>query len=186
VCDNPNQAAHYHTLGPKLWPNRSLYALKYTFLWSPSKQLIVRTKETGKPIFFIIGHLYVSQVGPWQIIQGYSKRNINFQKFILQVLFNIWPRAIYRLKGELSKLFSHLTSTRCEPHVWRGRCKIDNPALPTLRITPLGRQICCVCTWHLAEIQIKTLRDFLSIRTQDMDLASVVFVKYFLKCILLF
>jgi hypothetical protein len=44
----------------------------------------------------------------------------------------IWWRAIYRLKGELSKLFSHLTGTRCEPQVWRGRCQIDNPTLPTL------------------------------------------------------
>jgi hypothetical protein len=65
-------------------------------------------------------------------IQGDSKRSINFQEFILQVLLNIWRRAIYRLKGELSKLFSHLTITRCELHVWRGRCKIDNPAVPTL------------------------------------------------------
>jgi hypothetical protein len=30
------------------------------------------------------------------------------------------------------KLFSYLTSTRCEPHVWRGRCQIDNPLLPAL------------------------------------------------------
>jgi hypothetical protein len=65
-------------------------------------------------------------------IQGYWKRSINFQEFILQVLLNIWRRAIYRLKGEHTKLFSHLTSTRCEPHMWRGRCQIDNPALPTL------------------------------------------------------
>jgi hypothetical protein len=61
-----------------------------------------------------------------ELIQGYSKRSINFQKLILHVLLGIWRRAIYRLKGELSKLFSHLTSAR------RGRCQIDNPALPTL------------------------------------------------------
>jgi hypothetical protein len=65
-------------------------------------------------------------------IQSYSKRRKHFQKFILQVLLNMWRCAIYRLKGELWKLFLHLTSTRCEPHVWRGRCQIDNPALPTL------------------------------------------------------
>jgi hypothetical protein len=58
-------------------------------------------------------------------IQGYSKRSINLQKFILQALLNIWRRAVYRLKGELSKLFSHLTSARCEPHVWHGRCQIE-------------------------------------------------------------
>jgi hypothetical protein len=40
-----------------------------------------------------------------------------FKKIILQVLLNIWRRAIYRLKGELSKLFSHFTNTRCESHV---------------------------------------------------------------------
>jgi hypothetical protein len=68
----------------------------------------------------------------WGIIQGYSRRSVPFQEFILQVLLNIWRRAIYRLKGELSKLFSHPTSTRCEPHMWRARCEIDNSALPTL------------------------------------------------------
>jgi hypothetical protein len=65
-------------------------------------------------------------------IQGYSKRSTHFQEFILQVLQNMRWSAICRLKGELSKLFSHLTSTRCEPHVCRGRCPIDNQALPTL------------------------------------------------------
>jgi hypothetical protein len=64
------------------------------------------------------------------LIQGCSKRSIHIQKFILQALLNIWFHSIYRLKGELSKLFSHLTNTRCEPHMWRGRCHIDNPALP--------------------------------------------------------
>jgi hypothetical protein len=93
-------------------------------------------------------------------IQGYSKRSIHFQKFILQVLLNIWRRAIYKLKGEFSKLCSHLTSTRYEPHVWRGRCKIDNIALSALHITPLGRQNYCVCTWHLAEIQTRTFERF--------------------------
>jgi hypothetical protein len=67
-----------------------------------------------------------------QLNTGLLKISIHFQEFILQVLLNIWRSAIYRLKEELSKLFSHLTSTRCEPHVWRGRCQIDNPALPTL------------------------------------------------------
>jgi hypothetical protein len=61
-----------------------------------------------------------------------KKRSRHFQKLILQVLLNIWRCAKNRLKGELSKLFSHLISTWCEPHVWRGRCQIDNPALPTL------------------------------------------------------
>jgi hypothetical protein len=44
-----------------------------------------------------------------------------------------------------------------------------------LNTTPLGRQNYCVRTWR--EIKIRTFRDFLSIRTQDTDLASVVFVK---------
>jgi hypothetical protein len=39
------------------------------------------------------------------------------KKCILQVLLNLWRRDIYRLKGELLKLFSHLTSTQCEPRV---------------------------------------------------------------------
>jgi hypothetical protein len=46
-----------------------------------------------------------------------KKRSINIQKFILQALLNVWRRAVYRLKGDLSNLFSLLTSTRCEPHV---------------------------------------------------------------------
>jgi hypothetical protein len=67
-----------------------------------------------------------------KLIQGYSERSIHFQKCIFQVPLHIWRCAIYRLKGELSKLFSNLTNTGCEPHVWRGRCQVDNPALPTL------------------------------------------------------
>jgi hypothetical protein len=59
----------------------------------------------------------VLKIRPRSSVQGYSKRSTHFQKIILQVLLNIWRRAIYRLKGELSTLFSHLTSTRCEPHV---------------------------------------------------------------------
>jgi hypothetical protein len=110
-------------------------------------------------------------------VQGYSKRSIHFKKIILLVLLNIWRRAVYRLKWELSKLFSHLTSTRCEPHVWRGRCEIDNPALPTLHILRLADRIiaCAPGTWR--EIRIRILSDFLSVRTQDMNLASVAFVK---------
>jgi hypothetical protein len=88
------------------------------------------------------------QLRPLLTIQGYSKRSIHFKKLILQILLDIWRRAIYRLKGDLSKLCSHLTSTRCD--VWRGRCQIENPVLPTLHITQLGRQNYCVRTWHLA------------------------------------
>jgi hypothetical protein len=112
------------------------------------------------------------------------KKEVYFQKCILQVLLNIWRRAIYRLKGELSKLFSHLTSTRYEPHVCRGRCQIDNPALPTLVAA-------CDSSHSLSDvplqiIDIRTLRDFLSIRTQRMDLASVVFVKYIFESVYFF
>jgi hypothetical protein len=129
--------------------------------------------------------LYSVQTGlafyTWYEIQGYSKRSIHFQKFVSQVLLNTWRRSIFRLKGELSKLFSRLTSTRCAPHVQRGRCQIDNPALRTL-----------VAACHslsdapLQIIDIRTLRDFLSIRTQDMDLASVVFVKLIFESVYFF
>jgi hypothetical protein len=64
------------------------------------------------------GFLYTEVINLlYIIIQGYSKRSIYFQKFISQVLLNIWRHVIYRLKGELCKLFSHLTSTGREPHV---------------------------------------------------------------------
>jgi hypothetical protein len=62
---------------------------------------------------------------------GLFKKKYTLQK-IFQVLLIIWWCAIYRLKGKLWKLFSHLTSTRYEPHMWHGRCQIDNSALPTL------------------------------------------------------
>jgi hypothetical protein len=75
------------------------------------------------PDFFLVTKLI------YRVIQ---KEYLHFQKFILQVLLDIGRHAIYRLKGELLKLFSHLKGTRCEPHVWCGRCQIDNPALPTL------------------------------------------------------
>jgi hypothetical protein len=43
---------------------------------------------------------------------------------------------------------------------------------------------CAPGTWR--EIQIRTLRNFLSIRTQDMDLAEVVFVKYIFESVYFF
>jgi hypothetical protein len=137
----------------------------------------VLTCETKKRLPKQLCFFLICRAAFKRYIQGCSKRSIHFQKFILQVLLNIWRRTICRLQGELSKLCSHLTITRCEPHVRRGRCQIDNPALLTLHVTPLGRQNYCVRTWHLVEIQIRTLRDFLSICTPDMGSASVVFVK---------
>jgi hypothetical protein len=53
-----------------------------------------------------------------------------------------------------------------------------------LSITPLGIQNYCVRTWR--ENQIRALRDFLSIRTQSMDLASAVFVKYIFESVYFF
>jgi hypothetical protein len=38
--------------------------------------------------------LFGCLTGP-RIIQGYSKRSVNFQKCILQVLLNMWRRAIF-------------------------------------------------------------------------------------------
>jgi hypothetical protein len=84
-------------------------------------------------------------------MQGYSKRRIHFQKCILQELLNIWRRAIYIYWRENSQvMFIPYNHSICEPHVWRGRWQTGNPALPTLHITPLGRQNYCVRTWHLA------------------------------------
>jgi hypothetical protein len=90
-------------------------------------------------ILFLILPLYVTFNNPYAIRWTTDishtwlfKKKYTLSKIILQVLLNIWRCAIYRLKGKFSKLFSHLTSTRCEPHVCRGRCQIDNPALPTL------------------------------------------------------
>jgi hypothetical protein len=107
-----------------------------------------------------------------KIVRGYSKRSIHFQKFILQVLLNIWWRAIYRLKGELSKLFSHLTSTRCEPHVADVKSIIQLFPHSLQHVT--GNSSHSLSDAWLQIIDIRTLRDFLSIHTQDMDLASVL------------
>jgi hypothetical protein len=46
------------------------------------------------------------------IIQGYSKRSIHFQKFILQKLLMLNPCPMYRLKGNLSK-FGFESPARC-------------------------------------------------------------------------
>jgi hypothetical protein len=114
-------------------------------------------------------------------IQGCSKRSIHFRKFILQVLLNTWRCAIYRLKGELSELFSHITSTRCEPHVWRGNVKSIIQLFTHSSQHVTGNSSHSLSDAPLQTIDIRTLRDFLSIRTQDMTLASVFFLNKFLE-----
>jgi hypothetical protein len=121
-----------------------------------------------------------------RIIQGYSKRNTHFQKFILQVLLNIWRRAKNRLKGELSKSFLHLTSTRCEPHVWCGTCQIEIQLFPHSSQHVTGNSSHSLSDAPLQIINIKNLRDFLSIRTQDGDLTSVVLVKSIFESVYFF
>jgi hypothetical protein len=99
---------------------------------------------------------------------------------------NIWRCAMYRLKGELSMLFSHLTITRCEPHVWRGRYQIDNTALPTV-VAVCHREQQPQPQWCSAsDHRYQNFERFLSIHTQDMNLTSVVFVKYIFECVYFF
>jgi hypothetical protein len=94
-------------------------------------QLMAASQPTDEKAMEIVGYLFyyiLSLLIPWVLVvtcsvQGCSKKRQHFQKFIFQVLLNIWRRAICRLKWEISKLFSHLTSTRCERHVWRGSVK---------------------------------------------------------------
>jgi hypothetical protein len=66
--------------------------------------------------------------GKYRVVQKelYTFKNVFYKYYWTygDLLYTDWT--------ELSKLFPHLTSTRCEPHVWRGRYQIDNPALPTL------------------------------------------------------
>jgi hypothetical protein len=66
-------------------------------------------------------------------IQGYSKRNIHFQKFILQVLLSIWRSAFFFLdEGRtLKDIFTPYKHSMWAPRVTR-QCQIDDPALPTL------------------------------------------------------
>jgi hypothetical protein len=77
------------------------------------------------------------------IVQGYSKRSIYFQEFILQVLLNIWRHAIYT-----ENVVAHSTLTLS----WQITAqKAFSCALAAiLNIKPLGIQNFCVRTWHLA------------------------------------
>jgi hypothetical protein len=146
--------------------------------WSqPGKKKVCRLWKysTGKllnnPCILCIAVFLIRRSG--NIIQGYSERSIHFKKCISQVLLNMWRCAIYGLKRELSQLFSRLTSTRCEPHVWS-----------IIQFFPHSSRHVTGNSSHnfsdapLQIIDIRTSRDFLSIRTQDMDLTSVVFVKW--------
>jgi hypothetical protein len=110
-------------------------------------------------------------------VQGYSKRSIHFQKFILQVPLNIWRRAIYRLKGELSKLFSTSQALDVSPTCNAADVKSIIQLFPHSSQHVTGNSGHSLSDALLQIINIRSLRDFLSIRTQDMDLASVVFVK---------
>jgi hypothetical protein len=117
---SPSQGLYLHstTQHRKTWTN--IHALSGIRTHDPSNQPAkthasnLTTTVTGSlsppPPLSLSLYIYI-------YTHGYSKISIHFQEFILQVLLNIRRRAIYRLKGELSKLFSHLTSTRCEPHV---------------------------------------------------------------------
>jgi hypothetical protein len=110
-------------------------------------------------------------------IQGYSKRSIHFQKFLLQVPLNIWRRAFFDWKEKSRSYFHTLqaldVSLTCDA--------VDVKSI--IQLFPHSSQHVTGNSSHslsdapLQIIFIRTLRDFLSIRAQDMDLASVVFVK---------
>jgi hypothetical protein len=121
-------------------------------------------------------------------IQSYSKKKYALSKiYFTSTIEHMATCYIYILKGKPSKLLSHLTSTRCEPHVWRGRCQIDNPTLRTLHITPLGRQNYCARAWHLARDSNQNFEIFPFHPYREHGFSVISFCKVnFWKCMLLF
>jgi hypothetical protein len=106
---------------------------------------------------------------------GLFKKNYTLSK-ILQVLLNIWRLAIYRLKGELC--YFHTLQALDESHT----CDVAD-VKSIIQLFPHSSQHVTSNSSHslsdapLQIIDIRILRDLLSIRTQGMDLTSVVFVK---------
>jgi hypothetical protein len=111
------------------------------------------------------------------LIQGYSKSSIHFQKCILQVILNIWQRAIYRLKGERWSYFHTLQALNVSPACDASDVKSIIQLFPNSSQHVTGNSRHILSDTPLQIIDIRTLRDFLSIRTQDMDFGSVVSVK---------
>jgi hypothetical protein len=122
------------------------------------------------------------------IIQGYSKRSINFQKFILQVLLNIWRRAVcvcvcvciyiyIDWRENFQRYFHTLQTLDVSPTCDAADVKLIIQLFPHSSQHVTGNSGHSLSDAPLQIIDIRTLRHFLSIRTQDMDLVSVVFVK---------
>jgi hypothetical protein len=81
------------------------------------------------------------------------------------------------LKGELSKLYSHLKAPDVSPTCDAADVKSIIQLFPHSSQHVTGNSSHSLNDPPLQIIDIRTLRDFLYIRTQDMDLASAVFVK---------
>jgi hypothetical protein len=107
-------------------------------------------------------------------IQGYSKRSIHFQKFILQ-FYRTYGDVLYIDWRENSQSYFHtLQALDVSPTCDAADVK------PIIQLFPHSSQHVTGNSSHslsdapLQIIDIRTLRYFLSIRTPDMDLASVV------------
>jgi hypothetical protein len=107
-------------------------------------------------------------------IQGYSKGSINFQKFILQVLLGIWLDWRENSQSYVHTLQALDVNPTCDVTYVKSIIQL----FPHSSQHVTGNSSHSLSDAPLQITDIRTLRDFLSIRTQDIDLASVVFVKF--------
>jgi hypothetical protein len=117
----------------------------------------------------------IQKVGSkYRVIQ---KEVYTFKKFILQVLMNVWRRAIKGGRENSQSYFHTLQALDVSPTCDAADVKSIIQLFPHLLQHVTGNSSHSLSDAPLQIIDIRTLRDFLSISTQDMDLASVVFVK---------
>jgi hypothetical protein len=174
----------YRVIKKEVYTFKNLF---YKYYWTYGDVLYIHWRENSVSYFHTLQTLDVNptcdvtdaksiiQLFPYssQYVTGNSSHSLSDAP--LQIIESVGNGGTNTASRSPTKKESHdVRSGDLGGHL--SKCRSFSCALVAiLKITPLGRQNYCVRTWR--EIQIRTLSDLLSIRIQDMDLASVVFVK---------
>jgi hypothetical protein len=171
-------------LSPETGP---LYRLFVVSL-SPTRHVGIVPQIEPRPLSSIPFPIHYSLISlSFDAKQDYSKRSIHFQNLFYKyywtygdVLYIDWRKKSHSYFHTLQALGA---SRMCDA----ADVKSTIQFFPHSSQHVTGNSSHSLSDASLQIIDIRTLRDFLSIRTQDMDLTSVVFCKInFLKCILIF
>jgi adenine-specific DNA methylase len=119
-------------------------------------------------------------------MQGYSKRSINFKKIFLKYYWTHGDVLYIDWRENSQSYFHNLQALDVTPTCDAADVKSIIQLFPHSSQHVTGNSSHSLSDAPLQIIDIRTLRDFLSIRTQDMDLASLVFVKYIFESVYFF